>query len=203
PTKQRRARPKGERISRHDPLHAHDGERGQAHHKGVERVLLTDEPTIKQREPRYHQHHERGTDEHPSGVASRNGRRHDATSTCACRARACTTSAVTGVNAAVSDSPVRMRITRSRSWTKILPSPTSPVRAADTMARIVGSTNGSETAASIFTFSRNSSTSAEPRYCSMISRSPPCPLTRESVMPVTPTRNSASLTSLSRSGRIN
>src|ERR1051326_8440879 len=36
----------------------------------------------------------------------------------------------------------------------------------------------------------------------MISRSPPCPLTRDSVIPVTPTLNSASLTSRNRSGRM-
>src|ERR1700734_3890670 len=36
----------------------------------------------------------------------------------------------------------------------------------------------------------------------MISRSPPCPLTRLRVIPVTPARKSAALTSGSRSGRM-
>ena len=54
-------------------------------------------------------------------------------------------------------------MTCSSGWTKIFPSPTSPVRAADKIALIVGSTNGSEHAISIFTLSRNSSTIDEPR----------------------------------------
>jgi len=65
----------------------------------------------------------------------------------------CTTSAFTAVSAALSFSPVRMRITRSIAWTKILPSPTSPVRADARMALIHGSTNGSEHTISILTFS--------------------------------------------------
>ena len=40
------------------------------------------------------------------------------------------------------------------------------------------------------------------RYCSTISLSPPWPLTRVMVMPVTPARKSALFTSASRSGRI-
>src|SRR5882672_7462301 len=109
--------------------------------------------------------------------------------------------ALTAVNAALSASPVRMRITRSIGCTKILPSPTSPVRADERMACTHGSTNGSEQTISIFTFSWNSMTSAVPRYCSTSSCSPPCPLTRLSVMPVIPARNSAALTSGRRSGR--
>src|SRR5258708_716020 len=66
---------------------------------------------------------------------------------------------------------------------------------------MVGSTKGSETAISIFTFSWNSITTVVPRYSLSTSRSPPCPLTRLRVMPVTPARNSAALTSASRSGR--
>src|SRR6266576_346034 len=66
---------------------------------------------------------------------------------------------------------------------------------------MVASTNGSETAISIFTFSWNSITTVVPRYSLSTSRSPPCPLMRLRVMPVTPARNSAALTSASRSGR--
>src|SRR5207249_12261577 len=92
-------------------------------------------------------------------------------------------------------------MTRSIGWTKILPSPTSPVRAEERMARMHGSTNGSEQTISIFTFSWNSMTTVVPRYCSTTSCSPPWPLTRVSVMPVIPARNSAALTSGRRSGR--
>ena len=52
--------------------------------------------------------------------------------------------AATGVSASLSRSPVRMRTTCSSGCTKILPSPTLPVRAADTMVWMQGSTNGSE-----------------------------------------------------------
>ena len=112
-----------------------------------------------------------------------------------------TSSALTAVSAALSASPVRIRITRSSGWTKILPSPTSPVRAEERMAWMVGSTNGSDTAISIFTFSWNSATTVLPRYCSITSRSPPWPVTRLSVIPVTPARNNAAFTSGRRSGR--
>src|SRR5947207_8999236 len=44
-------------------------------------------------------------------------------------------------------------------------------------------------------------TSVVPRYWLTISCSPPCPLTRLSVTPVIPARNSAALTSGRRSGR--
>src|SRR5215510_2600750 len=67
---------------------------------------------------------------------------------------------------------------------------------------MVGSTNGSEQTISIFTFSWNSATIVLPRYCSTTSRSPPWPVTRLNVMPVTPARNNAALTSGSRSGRM-
>src|SRR5439155_9429215 len=97
--------------------------------------------------------------------------------------------------------PVRMRITRSMAWTKIFPSPTSPVRAEARMALMHGSTNGSEHTISILTFSWNSMTTVLPRYWLTISCSPPWPLTRLSVIPVTPAWNSAALTSGRRSGR--
>src|SRR5436190_20826068 len=94
-----------------------------------------------------------------------------------------------------------MRITRSIAWMKIFPSPTSPVRAELKMALMHGSTKGSEHTISILTFSWNSMTTVVPRYWLTISCSPPCPLTRLSVIPVTPAWNSAALTSGRRSGR--
>ena len=110
-----------------------DGERRRAHHERVERALVADEPPVEEREPGHHQHHERGGDQHPRGVARgerRSGSRTLAPRTRSVCARACTSSAVTGVRASTSRSPVRMRTTRSSGWTKIFPSPTSPVRAA-------------------------------------------------------------------------
>src|SRR6266566_10049859 len=94
-----------------------------------------------------------------------------------------------------------MRTTRSMAWTKILPSPTSPVRADAKMALMHGSTNGSEHTISILTFSWNSMTTVVPRYWLTISCSPPWPLTRLRVIPVMPAWNSAALTSGRRSGR--
>src|SRR5438067_886523 len=94
-----------------------------------------------------------------------------------------------------------MRITRSMAWTKILPSPTSPVRADARMALMHGSTKGSEHTISILTFSWNSMTTVVPRYWLTISCSPPWPLTRLRVIPVMPAWNSAALTSGRRSGR--
>ena len=58
----------------------------------------------------------------------------------------------TGVTAAVSSSPVRMRTTFSTGTTKIFPSPTSPVPAALQIALMVGSTKWSETPTSKRTF---------------------------------------------------
>ena len=71
--------------------------------------------------------------------------------------------APTGVTAPSSVSPVRMRTARSSGTTKILPSPTSPVRAPSQSASIVGSTNGSETAISKRTFSASPTFTVVPR----------------------------------------
>jgi hypothetical protein len=68
-----------------------------------------------------------------------------------------------GVTAASSVAPLRIRTTRSTGTTKILPSPTSPVRAADTMASTVGSTKWSETPISSRTFSTSSILTVVPR----------------------------------------
>ncbi len=68
-----------------------------------------------------------------------------------------------GVTAASSVAPFRMRTTRSTGTTKILPSPTLPVRAADTMASTVGSTKWSDTPISSRTFSTSSILTVVPR----------------------------------------
>ena len=84
----------------------------------------------------------------------------------------------TGVTAPWSVSPVRMRTARSRSTTKILPSPTSPVRPPSQRASIAGCTNSSETAISKRTFSDRPIFTVVPRYVSTRSSSPPWPWTR-------------------------
>src|SRR5205807_10417884 len=111
----------------------------------VQRVLGADQATIEERETYRHHHHQRGGGEDPCGVARGYGV-HDSPSPatapawCADSSAArCTASAFTAVSAALSNSPVRMRITRSIVWTKILPSPTSPVRAEERMALMHGS----------------------------------------------------------------
>src|SRR5512143_1939754 len=196
------ARSKGQGVAEQDPLDADDAERHDAHHHRVERVLGADQAAVEQRQADGHEEHEGARSEDPRGIAARDLRdlAHGSPAWASMAAR-WTSSALTAVSAALSASPVRIRITRSSAWTKILPSPTSPVRAEERMAWMVGSTNGSDTAISIFTFSWNSATTVLPRYCSITSRSPPWPVTRLSVIPVTPARNSAAFTSGSRSGR--
>jgi len=68
-----------------------------------------------------------------------------------------------GVTAASSVAPLRILTTRSTGTTKILPSPTSPVRAADTIASTVGSTKWSDTPISSRTFSTSSIFTVVPR----------------------------------------
>src|SRR6201999_683219 len=102
----------------------------------VQGVLRPHEARVEEPERGRHEQHERGGGEHPRGVA-----------------RVYAFHAPTGVTASLPGSPVRMRTTRSRSSTKILPSPTSPVRPPSHNASIVGSTNSSETAISKRTFS--------------------------------------------------
>jgi len=68
-----------------------------------------------------------------------------------------------GVTAASSVAPLRIRTTRSTGTTKILPSPTSPVRAAATIASMVGSTKWSDTPISSRTFSTSSILTVVPR----------------------------------------
>ena len=71
--------------------------------------------------------------------------------------------APTGVTAALSVSPVRIRTARSSGTTKILPSPTSPVRPPAQSASIVGSTKSSETAISNRTLSARPTLTVVPR----------------------------------------
>ena len=114
----------GQRVADHRPGDGRDRQRGDAHHERVQRVLRADEAGVEEAERRRHQQHQRGGGEHPGGVARVHSGRHHAP---------------TGVTAALSVSPVRMRTTCSSPTTKILPSPTSPVRPPSHSASIVGS----------------------------------------------------------------
>src|ERR1051325_10887367 len=121
-------------------------------------------PAVEAGEADRHEQHQSARGEHPRGIAGRDDRRL-AHGSSAARMAACSTSvAFTAVSASLFCSPVRMLITRSIGCTKILPSPTSPVRADDRIASMQGCTNGSEQTISIFTFSCNSMTSVVPRY---------------------------------------
>src|SRR3954469_10475903 len=93
-----------------------------------------------------------------------------------------------------------MRTTCSRSYTKILPSPILPVRAAASTASMTRSTRSSATAASIFTLGRKSTTYSAPRYSSVWPFWRPNPFTSVTVMPCTPMAESASRTSSSLNG---
>src|SRR5207244_13216381 len=105
--------------------------------ESVELVLGPRQPAVEEPQPHRDHHHEGGGSEHPGGVARRDRGVHDSSSpapapapacwTCLSASR-CTASAFTAVSAALSTSPVRMRMTSSIGWTQILPSPTSPVR---------------------------------------------------------------------------
>jgi hypothetical protein len=60
-------------------------------------------------------------------------------------------------------SPVRIRITSARFVTKILPSPTWPVRAVDMIFAITAWASSSPTTTSIFTLGRKSTEYSAPR----------------------------------------
>ena len=98
-----------ERVSAEYPLDCHDGQGGNAHHECVEHCARTNEAAIKERESRHHQEHERRGAEDPRRVTGGRRRAHGAASWS--WARDCTSSAVMGVSASPSRSPVRMRIT--------------------------------------------------------------------------------------------
>src|SRR5262245_61337889 len=93
-----------------------------------------------------------------------------------------------------------MRITFSRSNTKILPSPILPVFADFSIASIACSSNSLLIAASTFTFGRKSTTYSAPRYSSVWPFCRPNPFTSVTVMPCTPIADSASRTSSSLNG---
>src|SRR5512145_1849928 len=93
-----------------------------------------------------------------------------------------------------------MRTTCSRSYTKTLPSPILPVRAEASIASMARSAMSSAIAASIFTLGRKSTTYSAPRYSSVWPFCRPKPLTSVTVMPCTPTADSASRTSSSLNG---
>jgi diguanylate cyclase (GGDEF)-like protein len=103
-------------------------------------------------------------------------------------------------SAAPSSSPVRIRTTRSRSHTKILPSPILPVPAALMIASLTASTWSSVTATSSLILGRKSTTYSAPRYSSVWPFWRPKPLTSVAVMPATPASASASRTSSSLNG---
>src|SRR6059036_1487696 len=93
-----------------------------------------------------------------------------------------------------------MRMTFSRSKTKILPSPILPVFADFSIASITCSSSSVLIAASIFTLGRKSTTYSAPRYSSVWPFCRPKPLTSVTVMPCTPMADRASRTSSSLNG---
>ena len=99
-----------------------------------------------------------------------------------------------------SRSPVRMRATVSTGRTKIFPSPILSVRADSVMARMQGSARSSATTTSISSFGRKSTTYSAPRYSSVRPFRRPNPLASETVIPATPSSDSASRTSSRRKG---
>ena len=103
-------------------------------------------------------------------------------------------------SASASISPVRIRTTRSRSQTKILPSPILPVPAALMIASLTASTWSSVTATSSLILGRKSTTYSAPRYSSVWPFWRPKPLTSVAVMPATPASANASRTSSSLNG---
>ena len=123
PADQRAAAVEGERVADQRPGDHRHGDRGDAHHEGVEGVLRAHQPGVEEPERRGHHQHQRRRDQHPGGVAG-----VDPDAERARRREGAHLS--TGVTASASASPVRMRTARSSGTTKILPSPTSPVRAA-------------------------------------------------------------------------
>src|SRR5512141_375201 len=97
-------------------------------------------------------------------------------------------------------SPVRIRITSSRSKTKIFPSPIFPVCAAVRIRSTTAGTSSSFTAASILTLGMKSTTYSAPRYTSECPFCRPNPFTSRTVIPVTPASVSAFFTSSTLNG---
>jgi acetolactate synthase-1/3 small subunit len=105
-------------------------------------------------------------------------------------------------SAELSVSPVRIRMTRSISVMKILPSPTLPVLAALRMASMTWSTSSLRTATSMRVLGTKSTTYSAPRYSSVWPRWRPKPFTSVTVMPETPISDNAARTSSSLKGLI-
>ena len=90
----------GERVADQGPEDHRDGDRADAHHEGVERVLRPHQAGVEEAERRGHHQHQRRRHQHPGGVARADpgdcGRHREAHLS-------------TGVRAPVSVSPVRIR----------------------------------------------------------------------------------------------
>ena len=59
----------GERVADRGPGDGGDGDRGDAHHEGVEGVLRAHQAGVEEAQRRGHHQHQRRRDQHPGGVA--------------------------------------------------------------------------------------------------------------------------------------
>ena len=66
----------GQAVCRKRPGDPDDAQRHEAHHHGVERVLVPHQAAIEERERRGHEQHQRGGDQHPGGVGGIDGGWH-------------------------------------------------------------------------------------------------------------------------------
>ncbi len=72
---QRAALAKGEAVRRNGPGYPDDAQRHEAHHHGVERVLVAHQATVKEGERGGHEQDQRGRDQHPGRIGRNDGRR--------------------------------------------------------------------------------------------------------------------------------
>ena len=72
-----RAGVESERVAGERPREPRPGERGEAHHHGVERVLGTHQPAVEEGEPGGHEQHQSGRHEHPGDIGGGEGDRHN------------------------------------------------------------------------------------------------------------------------------
>ena len=157
----------GDAVAGDHPDHRDQAADGEGLHQGRKDVLLAHHAAIEQREARDgHHQHERGAAQHPGGVAGVDLRRRGAAAAAAgasARGRAPRASITQAAarrglpcpaerrclfmvsvsladrhSASASISPVRMRMARSMSMTKILPSPILPVCADLVIASTTG-----------------------------------------------------------------
>ena len=70
----RRALGEREAVGDERPQDPDEPERHVAHHHGIERILRPDQATVKERQGRRHEEHQRGRHEHPGGVGGHEGR---------------------------------------------------------------------------------------------------------------------------------